>query len=385
MRKIKRLLLWYLMFLKRLFKRYSFIVILLIIPILIPVAKTVMSEDSGMVTVALCSEDINDETAATVIERLTEEDSVMRYRIFEDKEAAIEAVKKSEVDAAWIFPEDLRQKIEAFATRQSKKPFVDVVQREETTSLGLAREKLYGAMYSYIAFDVLKAYSYMKFITPMELPERTLEQMYVNTDKYDDIINIKRLDSDEVITLNKNFLTIPLRGLLALVVMLCGMASAMYFIRDCAEGKFDWLSPKKRLAPAFGSCFAATSSASVAVFLALLVSGIFENPGRESLSIFLYMIASAGFCLVLCTLFSSAGKLGATIPFFMIVMIVLCPIIFNLNFLKPIQHMLPPYYYLLSLYNDNYIFYMICYCVCVYVLAYILNLILANSKRRIRD
>ena len=54
-----------------------------------------MSEDSGMVTVALCSEDINDETAATVIERLTAEDSVMRYRIFEDKEAAIEAVKKA--------------------------------------------------------------------------------------------------------------------------------------------------------------------------------------------------------------------------------------------------------------------------------------------------
>lgn len=385
MRKIKRLLMWYIMFSKRLFKRYSFIVILLMIPVLIPVAKTAMSEDSGMVTVALCMEDSTDETAAEVIKTLTEEESVVRYRVFDEKDAAIEAVRKSEVDAVWIFSEDLRSKIEAFATRQSKKPFVDVIQREETTSLGLAREKLYGAMYSYIAFDVLKGYSYMKFTTPMELPERTLEQMYLGTDEYGDIINIKRLDSDEVVTLNKNFLTIPLRGLLSLVIMLCGMASAMYFIRDCAEGKFDWLSPKKRLAPAFGSCLAATSAASIAVFLALFISGIFESLGREVLSMFLYMIASAGFSLVLCVLFSSAGKLGATIPFFMIVMIVLCPIFFNLNFLKPIQHMLPPYYYLLSLYNDNYITYMLCYCIGIYVLVYILNLILANSKRRIMD
>lgn len=385
MRKIKRLLMWYYMFSKRLFKRYSFIVILLTIPLMIPVAKSVMSEDSGMVTVALFAEDSNDETAARIIKNLTEEESVIRYRVFDTEEAAALAVKKADVDAAWIFPGGIREKIEAFAQGQSKKPFIDVIEQEETVSLKLAREKLYGAMYSYIAFDTLKYYSYMRFTTPTQLPERTLEQMYINTDKYDDIINIKRLDSDEEITLNRNFLAIPIRGLLSLVIMLCTMSAAMYYIRDCADGKFDWLSPKKRLAPAFGSCLAACVASSLAVFAALFFAGIFENPGREILSMTLYMIAATGFSLVLCELFSSAGKLGAAIPFFMIVMIVLCPIFFNLNILSPIQHMLPPYYYLLSLYNDKYIIYMIYYCAGVYVLAYILSLLMANSKRRMTD
>ena len=159
------------------------------------------------------------------------------------------------------------------------------------------------------------------------------------------------------------------------------IAAAMYFLSDAADGKFDWLAPKKRLAPAFGSCLAAAVASSVAVFLALFASGIFIGFVKEFISMLLYAVAVSGFCLILCVVFRSAGRLGASIPFFVIVTLVLCPIFFNLNVLKPVKFMLPTFYYLQSLYNKEFMLYFVIYCAGVYGVAFLLNEILNFRDR----
>ena len=55
MKKLKKLMLWYHMFNKRLLHKYSFILILVLVPILVPIAKLAMSEDSSILKVALVS------------------------------------------------------------------------------------------------------------------------------------------------------------------------------------------------------------------------------------------------------------------------------------------------------------------------------------------
>lgn len=369
------------MFTKRLFKHYSFIVILLLIPVIIPVANTMMSEDGGMVSIALVTQD-DSESALNIVETLMSEESVLRYKIYDSEEAARNAVEREDVDAAWIFNADLDKKIEDFATNKSNMPFVEILQREESIPLRLSYEKLYGAIYPHITYYLYKDYTYSELTTPEEVPEDVLKYTNESMDEYDNIIKITRLDSDEEVTLSKNFLTIPLRGMLSIVVLLCSIAAAMYFLRDSADGKFDWLAPKKRLAPAFGSCLAASVASGGAVFAALLVSGIFTGFIKELAAMLLYALSSAGLCLVLCVVFRSAGKLGAAIPFFVIITLVLCPIFFNLNILKPVRFMLPTFYYLQSLYNKDFMLYFVIYCVGVYAVAYVLNEILNFRDRR---
>lgn len=365
------------MFTKRLFKHYSFIVILLLIPVIIPVANTVMNDGGGMLTIALVSNGgISDE----IINTLTTDDTVIRYRIYDTEDEAKKAVERESADAAWIFPEDLDQKIKEFATG-TKKPFVKIIQREENIPLRLSYEKLYGAIYPHITYELYKDYTYKELTTPEEVSEDVLKYTNDNINKYENIIKITRLDCDEEVVLSKNFLTIPLRGMLAIVVLLCSIAAAMYFLGDLADGKFDWLAPKKRLAPAFGSCFAAAVASSAAVFAALFASGIFIGFVKEFISMLLYAVAVSGFCLILCIVFRSAGKLGASIPFFVIVTLVLCPIFFNLNVLKPVKFMLPTFYYLQSLYNKEFMLYFVIYCAGVYGVAFLLNEILNFRDR----
>lgn len=372
------------MFTKRLFKHYSFIIILLLIPAIIPIANNIMSEDGGMLRIGLISF-MEDGVAKEITDTLMNEDSIIKYSVYASELEATEAVKRNEIDAAWIFDKALDEKIQEFAEKKSGVPFVKIIQREENIPLRLSYEKLYGALYPHITYYMYRDYVYKKISTPEEIPEEVLQYTNQAMDEYDNIIKIKRLDSDEEITLNNNFLTIPLRGMLSIVVFLCSMAATMYFLQDSAAGKFDWLAPKKRLIPALGSCISAAVASGVAVLAALMLSGIFIGVAVELVAMLLYIIAVSGFCLILCVVFRSSGRLGASIPFFVILTLVLCPIFFNLNILKPIRFMLPTFYYLQALYNEKFMLYFVIYCLCLYSIAYILNQGLNFRDRKIYD
>ena len=57
MSKFRKCFMWFCMLTKRLFHQWSFLLILCMIPLVIPVANIAMNEDSGVFRVALYSED----------------------------------------------------------------------------------------------------------------------------------------------------------------------------------------------------------------------------------------------------------------------------------------------------------------------------------------
>ena len=137
------------------------------------------------------------------------------------------------------------------------------------------------------------------------------------------------------------------------------------------------------MAPAFGSCLSAISVSAVAVLSGLFFAKLSTGFWREILSMILYIASATGFCLVLCVLFRSAAKLGSTLPFFMIIMLIFCPIFFSVNFLPLIKYLIPAFYYLSAIHNAKYLLYMIIYCIGAYSLAFFLNLVLNIKERKI--
>lgn len=379
MKKIRNLLMWYYMFTKRLFRRYSFILILLLIPVIVPVARVALSRESGIMNVALCSEGEDNIMANEIINSLKEKDSIVRYTDYKTPQEARYAVQAQKAIAAWIFEKDLEQRMDEFVAGDVK-PLVTVVAREDTTAVKLTNELLFASIFPDIAYESFKYYVYQNVI-PADTPESVVRKHYNSLVTDDSIVKIVKLDSETEVQMDKNYLIAPIRGILSLLIVLCGIAAAMYFLTDQAEGKYDWLSYKKRLAPAFGSCFAAIATASLAVLVAIYVSGISLGSRFEIPAMILYVFAVTGFSLVLCTVFRSAGRLGAAMPFFIIIMLVLCPVFFNVKFLFSVRFLLPPHYYLNAVTDTDYLIYMALYAACAYALAYILNIIL-NSKGR---
>ncbi len=374
--RFKKLSLWYLMLTKRLFCKFSFVILLCCIPIMILVTNYAMSGESGVLTVMLCSED-KDSGAEEIINSLLNEDSVILFKYSDNPQSAIDEVKQHKADAVWCFEDDFSQKITAYATHKSTQPIVKVYEREDSIPLQLSKEKLYGAIYSSFSYEVYKNFVYSELVDVNQLSEKELEAYFNGTKTRDDIVE---LEKREVASTNKNagYLLAPLRGIMALLVVLCGLAAAMYYLKDKREGKFDWMPYSKRIIPAFAQCLAAVVPAGVAVLASIYIGGIARDVISEFISMLLFVTAVSGFCLVMCIIFKSSGKLAASIPAMIVIMLAFSPVFFNLNVLKPLSLMLPTYHYLMAVYSGAYTEFLI-YIVCVYGFALLLNRIL-NRK-----
>lgn len=373
----KRCIMWYYMFCKRLARKFSFVALLCLIPIIVMLANKTMSEESGVLRIVVCSED-NNAVSAKIIDSLLAEESIISFTRAKTADEAREMVRRNEADAAWIFESDFDKKVELYTSKKSKKPFIKVVEREESIPLQLSKMRLYGAVYEELSYSLYKNFTYENVVRKEDFSETEMRKVYDMTEDLDNVVEIYRLDSEET-AVKENYLTVPLRGFLSLVVMLCTMAAVMYFLKDKNEGRYDWMPAKKRLAPAFASCFSAATISAFAVWITLVVSGTSNGAIKELLSLMLFAASATGFCLILCVTFRSEAKVGAIIPALIIVMLVLSPIFFNLKVLTPVKMLIPTHYYLHSTYDNDYYLYTLSYCAIMYLAAFLLNTIL-NKK-----
>lgn len=381
MSQLRKGFVWFYMLSKRLLHQWGFVILLCAIPIIVFATNTAMLQESGVLRIALCNE-AGDELAEKVVKKLLEEDSVILFSRVENPEVAKKGVEKHIYDSAWIFPEDFSEKLDGFVGGRTKKPFVQVFEREDNISLRISKEKLFGAIYSEVSYSTFKNFVYSELVTENDISEAELRTRYDEMPRGRDIIQIEKLNNEKKSVGDVNYLNSPIRGILSLIVVLCALTAAMYFLKDQAEGKFDWMPYKKRIIPALASCFSAALLSSVAVFLAIQFSGISTGFCNEIIPTVLFVVGTAGFCVILCTLVRSPGKLGALVPGILIVMLVLSPIFFNLKVLRPIRLMLPTYYYLKAVYNPKYCYYFIMYIIAVYGSAFILNMIFSNIKNK---
>ena len=368
---IKKFLLWYCMLTKRLFRKLSFILLLCCIPIMILVTSSAMNGESGVLTIMLCSED-EKSGADEIISSLLEKDSVILFKKSSDIESALNEVKQHRADAVWCFEDNFDEKVEKFATHKSMNPLVTVYEREDSIPLQLSKEKLYGAIYSKFSYNVYKNFVYTKLIDESRLSEEELSDYFNKTQRRDDIVELENTETAKN-DISTGYLMAPMRGILSLLVILCGLAATMYFLKDKSEGKFDWMPLGKRIIPAFAHCLSAIVPAALAVLIAIVFTDISVGVVNEFVLMLLFIIASTGFCLFMCLIFRSSGKLGATVPALLIAMLVLSPIFFNIQVLKPVSMLLPTYYYLNSVYNATYCVYFIVYTIGIYTLCIVFN------------
>jgi len=381
MSQLRKAFVWFYMLGKRLLHQWGFVVLLCAIPIIVTVTNVAMSQDSGVLRVVLCNEN-KDPAAEEIIEKLMEEDSVILFSTVATPDEAVKAVESHKFDAAWIFPDNFSEKLDDYMGKRSSEPFVRVVEREENISLRIAKEKLFGAIYPEVSYSLYKNYVYSEIVSEDDIPESAIKSKYDSMPRSKDIIKLEKLNGEKESANKINYLNSPIRGILSLIVVLCSLTAAMYFLKDQSEGKFDWMPYRKRIIPALASCLSASLLSSIAVFLAIQFSGISTGFFNEIIPTILFIIGTAGFCTILCTFVRSPGKLGALIPGIIIIMLALSPIFFNLKVLRPVRLMLPTYYYLQAIYNVKYYLYFAFYCVAVYGIAFILNMIFSNIKNK---
>ncbi len=373
MRKIREILIWLLLLNKRILKKRSFIVILGCIPFLVIGVTTMSEQDSGIVRIALCQEDEEDKLATELIGKLLEKNSVVHFSQADSEEEAKKLVQNQSVDAAWIFHENFQQQISNYVQPYSEKiPLVTVVEREDNVALQMSREILVGILYEPYAYAMYSQYITDNLAEQGMVSEEELRGYYENNIIEDNLFALKYLDGESM-SLETSYLMIPLKGFLALVILLSGLASAVFFLQDEEKGVFIWKPMHQKLLGSWSYLLIGMTDVGIVVMIVLKMCGSFEGWTAESVPMLLYLIMTAGFCDVLKRLCGNAIRMGAAIPIVILVTLAGTPIFIQSQQLGVLSYLLPTYYYLYALHNHTFVYGMMVYILVVGVIDYIIS------------
>lgn len=371
-RKLRDLSMWFLMFCKRLLYKPSFLVLLVIIPLTVIAVSKSVSQGGAVLRIGLYAEET--ETGKEIVEKLMKEKSIISFEKFDSEEAARQAVLSDKIQGAWIFPGDMEEKINKNAKLGTLKPLVKVIEQEDTIPLKLSHEILYGSVHPYVAYANYTSFidaNYGDEITPDQTEMRSYYEKYHNDEG---VIIMEKIGKEQRAEIDTNFLAFPLRGILALLMVLCGLASVMFFQTDRGMGKFDWMPSTRHIVPAFGSCLAGVSLSAIPVLGSLFFLDLGANAIFEIISLFLYIFCVCGFCLICWILTGTAARLGAFTPFIIIIMLVQCPIFLDMG--SVISLLLPPTQYLNAPYDPKYMGFLLIYIAVSFAVALILNCVI---------
>lgn len=379
MRKLGK---WFFLLSKRLYKKFSFVVVLVLIPLCVLAFQLAAQQDSGFVHIVLAQED-SGAISSEIITSLQDSSEVLRFTQADSPEAAVEAVKRAQADEAWIFPRDPETAVQAWV--DGKRDYVvSVVTREQDTTLQLAREKISQVLYKACA----KAY-YLDYIRSelSQLDNLTDGELigYFDRVQVDKAFFVYGNPVDQTSTQQKtNYLTSPIRGLLGILILLCGLAATMYYMQDEAAGTFSWVRQNRRGLVALGCVLTATVNVSAVALISLYTASLAGGFLREMSTLLLYAFACSAFGVLLKQIFTNIRSYAAVLPLLTVIMLGICPVFFDFRKLRLLQMLFPPTYYVNAVYNRTYLLHMLLFSVGCLVLSWLLQSLKKAVKNPIK-
>lgn len=370
MKKIRRMFLWLILLNKRLLKKISFLIILCCIPLLVIGVNLMAKQDSGVLTVVLCQEE-PDDLSGKIVSEIMNKESAIRFVEADSVKEATDLVRMDKVDAAWIFPEDFEDILKNYFEEDIwDEALIRVVEKEDNVMLHLSREVLFGKLYSTISYTVYEHFVKTEVLSQEEVTDEELWESYQKTNIDENMFVFSYLDG-ETGDMNTSYILYPVRGLLSLVIVLCGLALALYFMKDEQMGVFTWIPLNQTVWGSWLYQMPGLVDVGLVVLLALAFSGVMTGFWVEIGLMFAYLWMVAGFSDLVRRLCRKQVPMGAMIPLLVLVMLAVTPIFMGAPNMKGLQLLLPPYYYLNALHNESYRLGMLAYIVVVFVLDYI--------------
>lgn len=379
---MKKLFRWFLLLNKRLYKKPAFIAILAIIPICILAFRVAAESDSGFLNIALAQENKSDKVSSNVINDLISEDSLIRYTVYDSHEEAIRAVTSGKADAAWLFPDKLNEKLTSFAEDHFNDEFIRIIERESNVFLRLSHEKLSAELYKYSAQAFFISYTRQELEDIDALSDEELIAYFDNISITEDLFTFENPATSTGSSKDAfNYLLSPVRGLLSVLIVLCGMAAAMFCIQDEQSGTFSWIPDRKKIYVSFACIFIAVLNISVIVFLSLIISGLAGNILIEFPAMLLYSICCSLFCLLLKYIIPNLRAYASVIPLMMVVMIGVCPVFFGLKIFNTLNLIFPPTYYIHCPHRIVYLLLMFVYVIVLAALCFGADILSRRPKK----
>lgn len=354
-----RVLVRFMLLQKRLLKKGGFLLMLCLAPLLAAGVGRLSAESAGIAVIALYLPE-GDASAQEIADRLLHEDGVLRYRSCGDGEEARTLVESGGADAAWIFDEDLSERLEELGEKRRVRPVVTVVERKDSVPLILGREILTSAIYPSFSYKVYAGYV-REELGITEMTDEELRCVYDSVAVDGNLFQMVYPDGTLGETEDFTYVQAPLRGILAVWFTFVGLAAALWFMQDEEKGVYERISVTGRLSVSYIAGAVFLLDAAVVLLLSCKLAGVFTDWKREVMSSAVFAVCVLAFANLLRMVCRTPRRLGVTFLPLLAAMLALCPVFLNLPYFKAGKLLLPPWYYLQSIHNTRYLYGMVVY------------------------
>ena len=343
---------------KRLYKKLSFLILMICIPLLALAFSAAANTQSGFVTVALAGEDPADPLSCQLMEEFMNQDSLIRFMAVNTPQDAALAVKQGQADAAWIFKANTTEHLRNFG--ENPQSAVTVIEREQNVFTRIAREKLSAVLFPYCAKGQYLHYIRTNLPGLSEKEDGQLLEIYDAVTISEELFTFQ--DGQGMNTQNTNYLTAPIRGLLSVFLTVACAAATLFWMQDEKEGTFAYAKGAFIRALPFLSVFLAALNLLAVTLITLFACGLQVGFLRELTAGVGLCLCSAVFCLFLKNLLQSLKVYAAATVPLCLALLVFCPVFLDFKRFWFIQLLFPNTYYLNGITKPTYLGYMLVYC-----------------------
>ncbi|MBQ7057824.1 MAG: hypothetical protein IJM83_00775 [Firmicutes bacterium] len=350
---MKHFLKWFVLLLRRTCSRPGYLCILLLAPVFGLLLWFTAGSKSGALTITVSSYDTDQEIYQDIVDKL--DSRIVSFIICETGEEAIQIVREGRADAAWIFPEDLDEKIHQMITDKPGRVTEDnalvlVYERFDNVFLRLSREILFMRLFPYISYEI-----YGDFIRTdvgvTEVTEETLRDHYGLKATDGHIIVMESIEGSRDIqeALETSYLLSPVQGLLIVLLITAGFSASILIEKDKRSGLLTWVKRSRLIGTVYAYYLATMLPVAAVIILTLLGVGLAPVLWREILLMIMTVISGAAFCDLIRL---GIGRLGGEkalsimVPIILLFLLAVCPVFLNFRSIRYIQYLLPPFFYL---------------------------------------
>ncbi|WP_081821970.1 ABC transporter permease [Pseudobutyrivibrio sp. LB2011] len=371
----------YLLLLKRLLKKKSYIAMLLVVPLMVLMLNAMSAAPSGLMTIGVYIPG-DDSCSKWLKENLESNPGSLLFKFYDDADAVVKDVESQQLTEGWIVPEDLDTLVDNMATKGKTKTKIEIVIRESGLTHMLGREVLSSRVYPMIARQ-MAIYYISKNVYGDNPTEDQLNHIIETYDNYEingNLFEMGYVDGTDNSSEDTNYLMMPLRGILALWLLLCGIAASMYYLEDEANGLFIWWKTRFFVLRDLLYYLVIIFIPTIMVLVGLYWGGVFTSLGREIATIAAYDFVVIVVAIFIREIIHSIKGLGIVTPILIMASAMLSPVFIDFKEGRALQRFCPTFHYLYSIHDLYYLKSLLIYGIAFLILWYIINTIKRHSK-----
>ena len=347
--RISRLLL---IITKRYLKKPFTWLILLIIPALCVFIK--LNKDainSHEITVGFNIGDTEDEDSRELnnllTDKLSNSTSLYKFVEYNDLDKMVNDVQSTSIECGYYIPGDMFVRL----INDEKEDLINVYISPSTTMNPIINETLYSYIFNILETERLKIYLSDRSIIKDKFEDNTYNTADVSRIYNEIFAGDKPFHFDlsgnptEYSITTKSIILSPLRGLLAILIILSGFTGALEFYKDQENPIFH----KQRIRLIY--ILVPSILTFISSFISLSILSMHSFSISEFGNLLIYTLASIAFVYLLSLIIKRPVFFASLIPIFIIGCLIFTPVFINIGefipTLKPISYAFLPYYYLM--------------------------------------